>query len=224
MVVGDDLVLGRADPAAILLSLAGTPELVADSHVGGNVSVIGGDAEVSQAAQIGGNIAVVGRGRLLDWSLTGRRQCQRNWRKSRARTSRPGRRQFQLEGLHQQGCTAGTLRRPAIKCCWKSGQSCSNLTHHRPPSRRKGQAQGATAELQAQAAQMQEEAQRAATELQAQVARIQEETQRAQAEFEAQANLGFPSTAMVHHLPGKAGAGLSVDAAHHRALSYCSSG
>ena len=59
LVVGDDLKLeGRI--GGNLVVVGGDADLDAHSRVGGNLSVIGGDADVRQAAEIGGNIAVVG--------------------------------------------------------------------------------------------------------------------------------------------------------------------
>ena len=59
LVVGDDLTLdGRI--GGNLVVVGGDADLNTDSRVGGNLSVIGGDADVRQAAQIGGNVAVVG--------------------------------------------------------------------------------------------------------------------------------------------------------------------
>ena len=187
LVVGDDLVL-EGQIGGNLVVVGGDAELVADSHVGGNVSVIGGDAEVSQAAQIGGNIAVVGG----DASLTGVSRVGGNVNVIGGKVARD--QAAQVGGSSSWRVFTNRVAQPGLYADSQSSVAGSRAELQQPDPPRapvppQREAQGATAELQAQAAQMQEEAQRAATELQARVARIQEETQRAQAEFEAQANL-----------------------------------
>ncbi|MYC94347.1 MAG: hypothetical protein F4X14_05190 [Caldilineaceae bacterium SB0661_bin_32] len=66
LVVGDDLTLeGRI--GGNLVVVGGDAELTGHARVGGNVSVVGGDAEVNDTSAIGGNVAVVGG----DVDLTG---------------------------------------------------------------------------------------------------------------------------------------------------------
>jgi len=59
LVVGDDLTLeGRV--GGNLVVIGGDADLTGHAQVGGNVSVVGGDAEVEDSSVVGGNVAVVG--------------------------------------------------------------------------------------------------------------------------------------------------------------------
>ena len=187
LVVGDDLTLdGRI--GGNLVVVGGDADLNADSRVGGNLSVIGGDADVKQAARIGGNVAVVGG----DASLAGNAYVGGNVNViggdvSRdpaahigGRTSRTG-----YDSRDPQRGTAATLRSD------ETGSRVAPQTPVAPqePSSPQREVREAAAELQAQADLLKEEVQKAEEEIQQQAARIQEEAQRAQAEFEAQAAL-----------------------------------
>ncbi len=66
LIVGDDLTLA-GQIGGNLVVVGGDAELVESARVGGNVSVMGGDVEVTADSAVGGNVAVVGG----DASLTG---------------------------------------------------------------------------------------------------------------------------------------------------------
>ena len=156
LVVGDDLTLdGRI--GGNLVVVGGDADLNTDSRVGGNLSVIGGDADVRQAARIGGNVAVVGG----DASLAGNAYV----------------------GGNVNVIGGDVSRDPAAHI---GGQSSRASYDSRDPQR---EVRDAAAELQTQADLLKEEVQRAEEEIQQQAARIREEARRAQAEFEAQAAL-----------------------------------
>ncbi len=179
LVVGDDLTLeGRV--GGNLVVLGGDAELKTDSHVGGNLSVIGGDADLRQAAQIGGNVAVVGG----DASLEGNAYVGGNVNVVGGDVSRDP--SARIGGSSGWGSYGSRDALPGIVAAPRSNVSGS-LAAPQAPAPPQQIAAGTAAELQAQAALLQEEAQRAEEELLQHAARLQEEAQRAQAEFEAQA-------------------------------------
>ena len=183
LVVGDDLML-QGQIGGNLLVVGGDADLVADARVGGNVSVIGGDAEVSQAAQIGGNIAVVGG----DASLTDSARVGGNVNVIGGKIS-------QESSAHVGGSAdwridtngATPLAAPHVSVTG-SRSAPQEPDPPQPPLQPQQEVQRAASALQEQAARLQEEAQRASEEFEAQ-ASIQEEVQKAQGKFQAQSNL-----------------------------------
>ncbi len=206
LVVGDDLKLeGRI--GGNLVVVGGDADLDAHSRVGGNLSVIGGDADVRQAAEIGGNIAVVGGDADLDaHSSVGGNVNVIGGDVSKDPAAIIG-------GSSNWGSYGNRDGHPDNLAAPRAEFSGSRTAPQAPDSPQEPgtpqEALKAAAELQAQAALLEEKAQFAEEELrrrapriqaeaqqhaariqaeaQQHAARVQAEAQRAQAEFEAQA-------------------------------------
>ncbi len=187
LVVGDDLTLdGRI--GGNLVVVGGDADLNTDSRVGGNLSVIGGDADVRPAARIGGNVAVVGG----DASLAGNAYVGGNVNVIGGDVSRD--QAAHIGGSSGRGSYDSRDPQRGTAAALPSNVSESRAAQQAPvapqePSALQQEAREAAAEPQTQADLLKEEVQRAEEEIQQQAARIQEEARRAQAEFEAQATL-----------------------------------
>lgn len=184
LVVGDDLTL-KGQIGGNLVVVGGDVELAANSRVGGNLSVIGGNVEATQASQIGGNIAVVGG----DASLTESSRVGGNVRVLGGKiTEEPS---VQIGGGTSWRIYTNSVAHPELYGAPQLNVAESQAEFQepippQPPIPPQREAQIAYAELQAQAARIQEEAQKAAAEARSQVAQQSMEAQRAAAEASAQ--------------------------------------
>ena len=184
LVVGDYLTL-KGQIGGNLVVVGGDVELAANSRVGGNLSVIGGNVEATQASQIGGNIAVVGG----DASLTESSRVGGNVRVLGGKiTEEPS---VQIGGSTSWRIYTNSVAHPGLYGAPQLNVAESQAEFQEPippqlPIPPQREAQIATAELQAQAARIQEEAQKAAAEARSQVAQQSMEAQRAAAEASAQ--------------------------------------
>ena len=211
LVVGDDLKLeGRI--GGNLVVVGGDADLDAHSRVGGNLSVIGGDADVRQAAEIGGNIAVVGGDADLDaHSRVGGNVNVIGGDVSKDPAAIIG-------GSSNWGSYGNRDGHPDNFAAPRAEFSGSRAAPQAPDSPQEPgtphEALKAAAELQAQAALLEEKAQLAEEELQRRApriqaeaqqhaARVQAEAQRAQAEFEAQAARANRGTSWILVLLGR---------------------
>ena len=184
LVVGDDLTM-KGQIGGNLVVVGGDVELAANSRVGGNLSVIGGNVEATQASQVGGNIAVVGG----DASLTESSRVVGNVRVLGGKiTEEPS---VQIGGGTSWRIFTNSVAHPGLYGAPQLNVAESQAEFQepippQPPIPPQREAQIATAELQAQAARIQEEAQKAAAEARSQVAQQSMEAQRAAAEARSQ--------------------------------------
>ena len=184
LVVGDDLTM-KGQIGGNLVVVGGDVELAANSRVGGNLSVMGGNVEATQASQIGGNIAIVGG----DASLTESSRVGGNVRVLGGKiTEEPS---VQIGGGTSWRIYTNSVAHPGLYGAPQLDVAESQAEFQepippQPPIPPQRETQIATAELQAQAARIQEEAQKAAAEARSQVAQQSMEAQRAAAEASAQ--------------------------------------
>ena len=177
LVVGDDLTL-EGQIGGNLVVVGGDADLVAHSRVGGNVSVIGGDAVVSQASQVGGNIAVVGG----DASLSGNSRVGGHVNVIGGRISEEP--DVHIGGNISWRIYPNSVAHPGLHAAPRlnGAEGQSGFQQPVPPQQPvtpQQEAHIAVAEFQSQAARMQEQAQGAADEARSQAAQHRIEAQRA---------------------------------------------
>ena len=185
LVVGDDLKLeGRI--GGNLVVVGGDADLDAHSRVGGNLSVIGGDADVRQAAEIGGNIAVVGGdASLAEFSHVGGNVNVIGGEVSRDPTAHIGGRSSR-ESYGNRNGQPGNFAAP------RASFSASQDAPQPPESPQNPDPvedlRSAAAALRSQADNLKDEAERAEEELERQADHLEEEAERAEEELERQAD------------------------------------
>ena len=184
LVVGDDLKLeGRI--GGNLVVVGGDADLDAHSRVGGNLSVIGGDADVRQAAEIGGNIAVVGG----DASLAGDAYVGGNVNVVGGDVSKDP--TAHIGGRSNLGSYGSRSGQPGNLAAPRASFFRSQDAPQPPESPQKPgtveDLRSAAAALRSQADYLKDEAERTEEELERHADHLEEEAERAEEELERQA-------------------------------------
>jgi len=185
LVVGDDLKL-EGLIGGNLVVVGGDADLDAHSRVGGNLSVIGGDADVRQAAEIGGNIAVVGG----DASLAGDSYVGGNVNVIGGEVSKDP--TAHIGGHYSRGSFGNRNGQPGNFAAPRASFSASQDAPQPPESPQNPDPvkdlRSAAAALRSQADNLKDEAERAEEELERQADHLEEEAERAEEELERQAD------------------------------------